>query len=117
MAGTGVSGGAVSVMNAIPCGIGAAIGIKLRTEAVFRPADSVSVELAGRPGMGLGSPVLVPWLPGLRPQSSLAAARAGRGSPVRDRQQRGGRRNISGGGHWASTWTWDKNKEQVRRAR
>ena len=28
------------------------------------------VALAGRPAMGLGSPVLVPWLPGLRPQSS-----------------------------------------------
>lgn len=28
------------------------------------------VVLAGRPAMGLGSPVLVPWLSGLRPQSS-----------------------------------------------
>lgn len=28
------------------------------------------VALVGRPGMGPGSPVLVPWLPGPRPQSS-----------------------------------------------
>lgn len=35
MTGYGVSYGAVSVLNAIPCGIGAAIGINMKTEAWF----------------------------------------------------------------------------------
>jgi shikimate kinase len=36
-------------MNAIPCGIGSTIGIALRTEARFEPADSTSVVLVDRP--------------------------------------------------------------------
>lgn len=38
MIGQGVSYGAVSVINAMPCGIGSTIGITLRTEAIFNPA-------------------------------------------------------------------------------
>ena len=51
MTGIGRSHGAVSVMNAIPCGIGSTIGIGLRTEARFEPAEETSVALDGRPGM------------------------------------------------------------------
>ncbi len=51
MTGRGISGGAVSVLNAIPCGIGSTIGIALRTKAEISPSDGVSVELEGRPGM------------------------------------------------------------------
>ncbi|MBR4505087.1 MAG: shikimate kinase [Candidatus Methanomethylophilaceae archaeon] len=49
MAGIGVSGGAISVMNAIPCGIGSTIGIALKTEARFEPADATAVHLVDRP--------------------------------------------------------------------
>ena len=49
MTGYGTSYGAISVMNAIPCGIGSTIGISLRTEAVFEPSDSTTVELIDRP--------------------------------------------------------------------
>ena len=51
MTGHGTSYGAVSVMNAIPCGIGATIGISLRTEATFAPSDSTVIELVGRPDL------------------------------------------------------------------
>ena len=49
MTGHGVSYGAISVMNAIPCGIGATIGIELRTEVDFAPADSTRITLIDRP--------------------------------------------------------------------
>jgi len=51
MTGHGVSYGAISVMNAIPCGIGSTIGIDLRTEAEYEPAEGISVTLTDRPGM------------------------------------------------------------------
>lgn len=51
MTGIGRSHGAVSVMNAIPCGIGSTIGIGLATEARFEPSDSIEVILNDRPGM------------------------------------------------------------------
>ena len=51
MTGTGISYGAISVLNAIPCGIGSTIGVDLRTEAIFEPADSTVIDLIGRPGM------------------------------------------------------------------
>ncbi|MCL2031942.1 MAG: shikimate kinase [Methanomassiliicoccaceae archaeon] len=38
MMGQGTSYGAVSVINAMPCGIGSTIGVTLRTHAVFHPA-------------------------------------------------------------------------------
>ena len=44
LTGYGVSYGAISVLNAIPCGIGAAIGINLKTEAWFdRDADKTEI--------------------------------------------------------------------------
>ena len=55
MKGTGLSYGAVSVMNAIPCGIGSTIGISLRTEAVIEDSDKKKVLTIGRPNV---SPVL-----------------------------------------------------------
>ena len=51
MTGHGTSYGAISVMNAIPSGIGSTIGIRLRTEAEFRPSDAETVVLVDRPGM------------------------------------------------------------------
>lgn len=51
MTGIGRSHGAVSVLNAIPCGIGSAMGLDLWTRAVFEPSDRIRVELAGREGM------------------------------------------------------------------
>ena len=51
MHGEGISHGAISVMNAIPCGIGSTIGIDLRTKATFDSADNVDIELVDRPGM------------------------------------------------------------------
>ncbi len=51
MHGVGISHGAISVMNAIPCGVGATIGIDLKTEAVFDSADDVKIELIDREGM------------------------------------------------------------------
>jgi 3-phosphoshikimate 1-carboxyvinyltransferase len=51
MTGHGVSYGAVSVMNAIPCGIGSTIGIGLRTEAEFDSAEQTDITLIDRPGM------------------------------------------------------------------
>ena len=51
MTGHGVSYGAVSVMNAIPCGIGSTIGINLRTEADFKPAEDTIVMLIDRPDL------------------------------------------------------------------
>ena len=51
MRGFGSSGGAASVLNAIPCGIGSTLGIALRTEAEIVPSGSVEVVLEGRPGM------------------------------------------------------------------
>ena len=49
--GTGISHGAISVMNAIPCGIGSTIGIDLKTTAVFETADDIVITLKDRPGM------------------------------------------------------------------
>ena len=37
MIGKGISYGAITVINAMPCGIGSTIGITLRTDAVFTP--------------------------------------------------------------------------------
>jgi len=54
MTGVGVSHGAVSVLNAIPCGIGSTIGIALTTEARFEPSDRTSIVLEDRPGMNPG---------------------------------------------------------------
>lgn len=52
MTGIGVSHGAVSVINAIPNGIGSTIGIELETRAVFEPAESgKEVVIVDRPGM------------------------------------------------------------------
>ena len=51
MIGHGISYGAISVMNAIPCGIGSTIGIRLRTEAAFWRSNVTSIELVDRPGM------------------------------------------------------------------
>ena len=52
MKGIGISYGAVSVLNAIPCGIGSTIGISLKTEAVFTDGDGQDVELIDRPKVG-----------------------------------------------------------------
>ena len=54
MTGHGVSYGAISVMNAIPCGIGATIGIELKTEVDFAPADSTRITLVDRPNTNDG---------------------------------------------------------------
>ena len=51
MTGTGRSYGAISVLNAIPCGIGSTIGVDLCTEAVFEPSDKTNITLVDRPGM------------------------------------------------------------------
>ena len=49
MKGKGSSYGAVSVMNAIPCGIGSTIGIGLRTEARIEDAKKKRVRIVDRP--------------------------------------------------------------------
>jgi len=49
MTGRGISHGAISVMNAIPCGIGSTIGVDIKTEAKFEPAGSTHIELVDRP--------------------------------------------------------------------
>ena len=49
MRGKGVSYGAVSVMNAIPCGIGSTIGIDLRTEATICDSDEQEILTIDRP--------------------------------------------------------------------
>ncbi len=54
MTGHGESYGAVSVMNAIPCGIGSTIGINIKTEATFRPSKSTKITLIDRPEVGDG---------------------------------------------------------------
>ncbi|MCL1811639.1 MAG: shikimate kinase [Methanomassiliicoccaceae archaeon] len=41
MIGKGTSYGAITVMNAMPCGIGSTIGITLKTVATFRPSDGI----------------------------------------------------------------------------
>ena len=51
MKGKGSSYGAVSVLNAIPCGIGSTIGIGLRTEAVFEDSDDITIKSIDRPDM------------------------------------------------------------------
>lgn len=51
MKGYGISFGAISVLNAIPCGIGSTIGIKLRTEAFYEESDHIEITLEDRPGM------------------------------------------------------------------
>lgn len=38
MIGKGTSYGAITVINAMPCGIGSTVGITLRTDAIFNPA-------------------------------------------------------------------------------
>jgi shikimate kinase len=52
MKGVGISHGAVSVMNAIPCGVGSTIGINLRTKATFGDSDKKKIILVGRPRTG-----------------------------------------------------------------
>ena len=52
MKGRGTSYGAVSVMNAIPCGVGSTIGINLRTKATFEDSDEKRIILVGRPRTG-----------------------------------------------------------------
>ena len=54
MTGHGISHGAISVMNAIPCGIGSTIGIDLRTEAEFSPSKEQVITLVDRPEIGNG---------------------------------------------------------------
>ena len=49
MKGSGTSHGAVSVMNAIPCGIGSTIGIDLRTDVVIEDSDRQEVITIDRP--------------------------------------------------------------------
>lgn len=49
MKGHGISYGAISVLNAIPCGIGSTIGINLRTEAEFSESDVTEISLIDRP--------------------------------------------------------------------
>ncbi len=49
MKGSGTSFGAISVMNAIPCGIGSTIGISLRTDVTIEDSDSQKVILVDRP--------------------------------------------------------------------
>ena len=56
MKGRGTSHGAVSVLNAIPCGIGSTIGVGLKTEVIFSDSDKTEVNLIDRPNM---SPDLV----------------------------------------------------------
>ena len=51
MTGHGISYGAVSVMNAIPCEIGSTIGIRLKTDAAFEPSNSIWIDLIDRPDM------------------------------------------------------------------
>ncbi len=51
MSGIGISHGAVSVMNAIPCGIGSTIGIDLTTEAKFDVSDETKIILFDRPNL------------------------------------------------------------------
>jgi shikimate kinase len=48
MTGYGVSHGAVTVMNAIPCGKGSTIGIDVKTEAKFDIAESTKITLMDR---------------------------------------------------------------------
>ncbi len=52
MNGKGTSYGAVTVMNAIPCGIGSTIGIGLKTKATFTDAKRQTVHLVDRPKVG-----------------------------------------------------------------
>jgi len=52
MKGKGTSYGAVTVMNAIPCGIGSTIGIGLKTKATFTDAERQTVHLVDRPKVG-----------------------------------------------------------------
>jgi len=55
MTGTGVSHGAISVINAIPNGIGSTIGIALETRAVFEPVSrDTEIIIVDRPGMSPG---------------------------------------------------------------
>ena len=54
MRGKGVSYGAVSVMNAIPCGIGSTIGIDLRTEVTICDSDEQEILTIDRPEVGTG---------------------------------------------------------------
>ena len=54
MTGHGTSYGAISVMNAIPCGTGSTIGINLRTEATFEPSENTVITLVDRPNLNDG---------------------------------------------------------------
>ena len=56
MKGHGKSHGAISVLNAIPCGIGSTIGVGLTTDVVFSDSDETKITLVDRPHM---SPDLV----------------------------------------------------------
>ncbi|HJJ38877.1 MAG TPA: shikimate kinase [Methanocorpusculum sp.] len=48
MTGYGVSGGALSIVNAVSTGFGAAYGISLSTRATVREADAVTLRINGR---------------------------------------------------------------------
>ena len=53
--GFGVSHGAITVINAIPCGIGSTIGIALRTTATFTPGGTVkSIKILNDPEEDVG---------------------------------------------------------------
>ncbi len=55
MIGVGVSYGAISVINAIPCGIGATIGVDLCTTVLFEPCDGpTKITVVRRQGVGDG---------------------------------------------------------------
>lgn len=55
MIGVGISYGAISVLNAIPCGIGATIGVDLCTKVLFEPCDGPTrINIVRRRGLGDG---------------------------------------------------------------
>ena len=47
----GKSNGAISIINAIPCGIGATMGISLQTRAQFTEAESTRIEIIDGKGI------------------------------------------------------------------
>ncbi len=55
MIGVGISYGAISVLNAIPCGIGSTIGIDLCTKVLFEPCSGpTKITIVNRQGVGDG---------------------------------------------------------------
>ena len=47
----GISHGAISVINAIPCGIGSTIGVSLQTKAEFTEWDTTEIDIINGKGM------------------------------------------------------------------